>query len=220
MRNRVEIACLVAGGVGIAPLYLLAQSLLTHNVKPVLFYGGANIADLVLREYFERLGIEIFYSTEDGSLRRTRTGYATVCAILKTHPRRDIRSLCLRPVGNDEGGTCAFCSERSAVRSQPGSSHGMLAWSLSWMCGPQQGSGRRGAISSRLPGWPGDEQPLDRLGYCAGIKFILGAAENLNPAHSRGRGQVPQACIYEKHDRKRFRLEKTKSGRGHCRSTL
>ena len=56
MRNRMELACLVAGGVGIAPLYLLAQSLLAQNVKPVLFYGGANVADLVLREYFERLG--------------------------------------------------------------------------------------------------------------------------------------------------------------------
>ena len=67
MRNRVEIACLVAGGVGIAPLYLLAQSLLAQNVKPILFYGGARIADLVLRDYFERLGIETAYTTEDGS---------------------------------------------------------------------------------------------------------------------------------------------------------
>ncbi len=68
MRNRVEIACLVAGGVGIAPLYLLAKSLLAQNVKPTLFYGGATAAGLVLREYFENLGIETFYSTEDGSL--------------------------------------------------------------------------------------------------------------------------------------------------------
>jgi len=63
IRNRVETACLVAGGVGIAPLYLLAQSLLSQNVKPVLFYGGAGIADLVLRDYFERLGVEISYAT-------------------------------------------------------------------------------------------------------------------------------------------------------------
>jgi dihydroorotate dehydrogenase electron transfer subunit len=67
MRYRTEIACLVAGGVGIAPLYLLAQALLSYHIKPVLFYGGGNGADLVLREYFERLGIETKYATEDGS---------------------------------------------------------------------------------------------------------------------------------------------------------
>ena len=42
MRNRLDFAVLVAGGVGIAPLYLLAQSLLAQNVKPVLFYGSSN----------------------------------------------------------------------------------------------------------------------------------------------------------------------------------
>ncbi len=68
MRNRLQTACLVAGGVGIAPLLLLAQALLAQNVQPVLFYGGARAADLVLREQFERLGIEAFYTTEDGSL--------------------------------------------------------------------------------------------------------------------------------------------------------
>ena len=62
MRNRMELACLIAGGVGIAPLYLLAQSLLAQNVKPVLFYGSANVAGLVLREYFERLNIETYYN--------------------------------------------------------------------------------------------------------------------------------------------------------------
>jgi len=67
MRNRLDLAVLVAGGVGIAPLYLLAQSLLAQNVKPVLFYGGSTVAGLVLREYFERLNIEVHYATEDGS---------------------------------------------------------------------------------------------------------------------------------------------------------
>ena len=67
MRNRLDLAVLVAGGVGIAPLYLLAQSLLAQNVKPVLFYGGSTVAGLVLRDYFERLNIEVHYATEDGS---------------------------------------------------------------------------------------------------------------------------------------------------------
>jgi dihydroorotate dehydrogenase electron transfer subunit len=99
MRNRVEIACLVAGGVGIAPLYLLAQSLMTQNVKPVLFYGGANGADLVLRERFEQLGIEIFYSTEDGSFGERGLVTQPFVQFLKTHPRRDIRVYACGPWG-------------------------------------------------------------------------------------------------------------------------
>ncbi len=99
MRNRLEIACLVAGGVGIAPLYLLAQGLLAQNVKPVLFYGGAGAADLVLREYFENLGIEIFYSTEDGSFGERGLVTQPFAQFLKSHHRRDIRVYTCGPWG-------------------------------------------------------------------------------------------------------------------------
>jgi len=67
MRGRVTAACLVAGGVGVAALYLLARSLMNQDITPVFFYGGRSEADLVLREYFERLGIQCHYTTEDGS---------------------------------------------------------------------------------------------------------------------------------------------------------
>ncbi len=67
MRGRVRAAALVAGGVGIAAVYLLARSLMSQKITPVLFYGGRGAADLVLREHFERLGIECVYTTEDGS---------------------------------------------------------------------------------------------------------------------------------------------------------
>ncbi len=65
--RRVEIALLVAGGAGIASLYLLARSLLSKQIQPILFYGGEAAADLVLRENFEALGMETHYATEDGS---------------------------------------------------------------------------------------------------------------------------------------------------------
>jgi dihydroorotate dehydrogenase electron transfer subunit len=65
--SRFSMACVVAGGVGIAALHLLTQRLLSQMVTPILFYGGRNVADLVLREHFERLGIRTFYATEDGS---------------------------------------------------------------------------------------------------------------------------------------------------------
>jgi dihydroorotate dehydrogenase electron transfer subunit len=99
MRNRTELACLVAGGVGIAPLYLLAQSLLAQNVKPVLFYGGANVADLVLREYFERLGIEIFHATEDGSFGERGLVTQPVAQYLKAHSNKNIRMYACGPWG-------------------------------------------------------------------------------------------------------------------------
>jgi dihydroorotate dehydrogenase electron transfer subunit len=67
MKRRTPTACLVAGGVGIAALFLLARRLLEMEITPVLFYGGRRAEDLVLRDYFERLGIETYYTTEDGS---------------------------------------------------------------------------------------------------------------------------------------------------------
>jgi len=91
MRNRTEMGVLIAGGVGIAPLYLLAQSLMAHNVKPVLFYGSSTVEGLVLREYFERLNVEIHYATEDGSF--GERGFITQSAaqFLKAHGQKNIR---------------------------------------------------------------------------------------------------------------------------------
>lgn len=99
MRNRVEFACLVAGGVGIAPLYLLARSLLEQNVRPVLFYGGASVADLALRENFERLGIDCIYTTEDGSLGERGLITQPLIQFLKSHPGRETRLYACGPWG-------------------------------------------------------------------------------------------------------------------------
>jgi dihydroorotate dehydrogenase electron transfer subunit len=99
MRNRMELGCLIAGGVGIAPLFLLAQNLLAQNVKPVLFYGGANVADLVLREYFERLGIEICYATEDGSFGERGLVTQPVAQFLNAQSHKGIRMYACGPWG-------------------------------------------------------------------------------------------------------------------------
>jgi dihydroorotate dehydrogenase electron transfer subunit len=68
MAGEVRYACLVAGGVGIAALYLLARELIALGISPVLFYGARTAGELVLRDYFERLGIQTCYATEDGSM--------------------------------------------------------------------------------------------------------------------------------------------------------
>lgn len=55
---------LVAGGYGVAALYLVAQRLAT---KGILFVGGAGRAEILCVEDFEALGWPIRVATEDGS---------------------------------------------------------------------------------------------------------------------------------------------------------
>lgn len=58
---------LVAGGIGIASFYLLAEELAQTNRPVCLVYGARTSADLVGIEDFEALGIPACVSTEDGS---------------------------------------------------------------------------------------------------------------------------------------------------------
>lgn len=58
---------LVGGGVGLAPLYYLARELV--GVSPVrLFAGGRTRDDIICITEFERLGVESYVSTDDGTL--------------------------------------------------------------------------------------------------------------------------------------------------------
>lgn len=63
---------LVAGGIGLAPLVLLARRLAERGVEAHLFYGGRNESDVLKRADFERfLGAHrCRYATDDGSLGR------------------------------------------------------------------------------------------------------------------------------------------------------
>ena len=60
-------AFLVGGGRGIAPLYFLAKELTASGIRPLVFYGGRCLADIPLRERFERAGLEFLCATDDGS---------------------------------------------------------------------------------------------------------------------------------------------------------
>lgn len=60
-------AYLVGGGRGIAPLYFLARELASAGARPTVFYGGRTVADIPLREKFEKAGFELLSSTDDGS---------------------------------------------------------------------------------------------------------------------------------------------------------
>ena len=62
-------ALLVGGGYGVAPLYLLAKTLLKNSsAKVKLFVGGRTAADILALDEFRQLGIEVFPATNDGSL--------------------------------------------------------------------------------------------------------------------------------------------------------
>ncbi|MGD9344858.1 MAG: dihydroorotate dehydrogenase electron transfer subunit [Candidatus Aminicenantes bacterium] len=65
--NQNKNHALVGGGRGIAPLYFLSQKLRTHGAKAMVFYGGKSLQDLPVRESFEKSGMSLFLSTEDGS---------------------------------------------------------------------------------------------------------------------------------------------------------
>ncbi len=58
---------LVGGGIGLVPLYMLAQELVQKsNVR--LLMGGRTRDDILALTEFNRLGVETYVSTDDGSL--------------------------------------------------------------------------------------------------------------------------------------------------------
>ncbi|MFQ5737953.1 MAG: dihydroorotate dehydrogenase electron transfer subunit [Acidobacteriota bacterium] len=62
-----KIHLLLAGGIGIASLYLLAEQLLARGEQVHLLYGGRKSEDLVGLEDFRRLGMPVQLTTDDGS---------------------------------------------------------------------------------------------------------------------------------------------------------
>ncbi len=62
-----EEKVLVGGGVGLAPLYYLAKELV-RNSRVRLFIGGRTKEDVLCVTEFERLGVETYVATDDGTL--------------------------------------------------------------------------------------------------------------------------------------------------------
>jgi dihydroorotate dehydrogenase electron transfer subunit len=58
---------LVGGGIGLVPLFMLAEKLIQHG-KVRLLMGGRTRDDILAVTEFERLGVETYVSTDDGSL--------------------------------------------------------------------------------------------------------------------------------------------------------
>ena len=62
-----EEQILVGGGVGLAPLYYLAKTLVSKS-RVRLFIGGKTKEDILCVTEFERLGVETYVATDDGTL--------------------------------------------------------------------------------------------------------------------------------------------------------
>jgi dihydroorotate dehydrogenase electron transfer subunit len=60
-------AWMVAGGVGLAPFLTLAMRLQGLRTPTTLFYGARTAGELYYVELFERLGVHVVLSTEDGT---------------------------------------------------------------------------------------------------------------------------------------------------------
>lgn len=58
---------LVGGGIGIAPLVGLARTLIEKGKRPVVVLGYNSADRIVLRDMFEKMGVEIITATADGS---------------------------------------------------------------------------------------------------------------------------------------------------------
>ena len=71
-----EEKLIVGGGIGLAPLYLLARELVSRKSTVRLFAGGRTRDDILCTTEFERLGVECYTATEDGSL--GERGYVTL----------------------------------------------------------------------------------------------------------------------------------------------
>lgn len=60
-------AWMVAGGVGLAPFWMLAESLTRRGVRTTLFYGARSSAELFYLDAFRAMGVTLAVTTEDGT---------------------------------------------------------------------------------------------------------------------------------------------------------
>ena len=60
-------AWMVAGGVGLAPFATLAEALSASGTPTTLFYGARTAGELFYLDFFEKLGITLVLTTEDGA---------------------------------------------------------------------------------------------------------------------------------------------------------
>ena len=81
---------LAGGGIGIAPLYGLAQRMLSAGMNPTVTLGYRSAQDVYYLEEFAKLGCRLLVATEDGSV--GTKGFVTDC--IKAVPECDYVLTC------------------------------------------------------------------------------------------------------------------------------
>lgn len=105
-----EEKILVGGGIGLVPLYMLAGELVkTSSVR--LLMGGRSRDDILAVTEFERLGVETYVSTDDGSLGEEGLVTAVLERKLKKYPRATVYACGPMPMLE---AVRTICAERGA----------------------------------------------------------------------------------------------------------
>jgi dihydroorotate dehydrogenase electron transfer subunit len=73
--DEVKTPLLVGGGIGVAPLLYLAETLMASGKRPTLILGGRSDRDILCHGDFECLAVPCLFATEDGTL--GETGFVT-----------------------------------------------------------------------------------------------------------------------------------------------
>ncbi|MFQ6112671.1 MAG: FAD-binding oxidoreductase, partial [bacterium] len=63
----MQVALLVGGGLGVAPLPFLCEEVLGSGKSAFVFLGAKSADELSLMDVFQHMGAEVFTATEDGS---------------------------------------------------------------------------------------------------------------------------------------------------------
>jgi dihydroorotate dehydrogenase electron transfer subunit len=130
---------LVAGGIGIAPLFAVLDQALAAGWDPTrlhLFYGARSADELLAAEEFAPLGIPVRWSTDDGS--QGWHGFVTdlVRNALDGGTVRRVDSTPAGPSHAVPGGE-ACGGIRSHRRAVTGIAHGLRTRGLPWLCAPR-----------------------------------------------------------------------------------
>jgi dihydroorotate dehydrogenase electron transfer subunit len=80
-------AWMVAGGVGLAPFATLVESMAPRGTRMTLFYGARRADELFYLNWFDRHGVALFLTTEDGTRGERGRVIAPLARELAARPR-------------------------------------------------------------------------------------------------------------------------------------
>ncbi|MBQ7174587.1 MAG: dihydroorotate dehydrogenase electron transfer subunit [Lachnospiraceae bacterium] len=67
IRKAGDAPLLVGGGIGSAPMLMLAKQLINDGVRPTVVLGFRSVSDMILQGDLYEIGCDVYVATEDGS---------------------------------------------------------------------------------------------------------------------------------------------------------